>query len=105
MSATLSVIAGRTIDEHSGRGSVWHAAHGISASGPMDRGCVCPAGALAGGGQGGIEFTMAGLEIRADAADHARSALPVGDFTVRLNGERVGLARTYDACTPATCSR
>ena len=37
--------------------------HGISASGPMDRGGYAMAGRMAGAGEGAIEFTTSGIAI------------------------------------------
>lgn len=59
--------------------------HGISASGPMDAGAFAQAGALAGGGRGGVEFTMAGLEIRLEQG-RCRVGFAGGDFLTRHNG-------------------
>lgn len=59
--------------------------HGISASGPMDAGAYAQAGALAGSGQGGVEFTMAGLEIRLEQGQ-CRMGYAGGDFVVKRNG-------------------
>ena len=60
--------------------------HGISASGPMDRSAYLAAGQLAGGGQGGVEFTTAGLEL-AVASDRCRVGFSGGNFVVRVNGQ------------------
>jgi allophanate hydrolase len=59
--------------------------HGISASGPMDAGAYAQAGALAGGGQGGVEFTMAGLETRLEQG-RCRVGFAGGDFVAKRNG-------------------
>ncbi|WP_186767210.1 biotin-dependent carboxyltransferase family protein [Devosia ginsengisoli] len=59
--------------------------HGISASGPMDGGAFAQAGALAGGRRGGVEFTMAGLEIRLESG-RCRVGFAGGDFVARHNG-------------------
>lgn len=61
--------------------------HGISASGPMDRAAYALAGALAGSGKGGIEFTT-GIEIR-QSAGQSRVGFAGGQFTVRHNGNPV----------------
>ena len=60
--------------------------HGISASGPMDRAAYLSAGQLAGGGQGGVEFTMAGLEITI-ASGSCRVGFAGGNFVVRVNDQ------------------
>ena len=62
--------------------------HGISASGPMDRDGFAQAGALAGGRHGGIEFTMAGLEIVLTSGA-CRIGFAGGDFAARHNGKAV----------------
>lgn len=61
--------------------------HGISASGPMDRAAYAMAGALAGSGKGGIEFTT-GIEIR-QSAGQSRVGFAGGQFTVWHNGKPV----------------
>lgn len=62
--------------------------HGISASGPMDRTAFTQAGGLAGGGIGGIEFTMAGLELKVTDGRFG-VGFAGGNFVVRRNGERL----------------
>ena len=52
--------------------------HGISASGPMDRTSYLAAGQRIGAGMGGVEFTMAGLELKLISGGNAASALPAG---------------------------
>jgi len=59
--------------------------HGISASGPMDRSAYFHAGALAGGGHGGVEFTTAGLELQM-AEGACRVGFAGADFLAMLNG-------------------
>lgn len=62
-------------------------AHGVSASGPMDRGAYRRAGALAGArGEGGIEFTQAGLDL---VVSEGRTSIgwDGGIFTIRVNGQ------------------
>lgn len=64
-------------------------AHGVSASGPMDRGAYRRAGALAGApGEGGIEFTQAGLDL---LVSEGRTSIgwDGGIFTIRVNGQAV----------------
>lgn len=59
-------------------------AHGVSASGPMDRGAYHAAGALLGmAGSTAIEFTTAGLAL--EATEPLRLAFAGGSFTVTLN--------------------
>jgi allophanate hydrolase len=61
--------------------------HGVSASGPMDRAAFDWAGARAGGGNGGIEITAAGIDLT--VSGHCYAAWAGGDFTIRINGKRV----------------
>ncbi|MFD2646286.1 biotin-dependent carboxyltransferase family protein [Devosia albogilva] len=64
-------------------------AHGIAASGPMDRRGYEAAGLLAGAGAGGVEFTRAGIEIEL-VAGRCRVGFAGGDFTAAQGGARVG---------------
>ena len=60
--------------------------HGISSSGPMDRGAFEAAGALLGSpGSTGIEFTRAGFSFRAE--DAFRAATFGGRSQLSVNGE------------------
>lgn len=59
--------------------------HGISASGPMDRGGYAMAGRMAGAGEGAIEFTTSGIAIEVDGP--CRAGLAGGDFRAARNGE------------------
>lgn len=59
--------------------------HGVSASGPMDRGAYIAAGCLVGGGQGGFEFTKTGLELSVDSG-RCRIGFAGGVFIARRNG-------------------
>jgi len=61
---------------------------GISASGPMDGAAYRLAGALAGADHGGIEFTMAGIEVKLQTG-HCRIGLAGGSFVARHNGRIV----------------
>lgn len=56
--------------------------HGISASGPMDRGGF----ASIGGGSSGIEFTTGGIEFTVEDGG-CRAGLAGGVFTLTVNGE------------------
>ena len=56
----------------------------------MDRGAFAAAGALAGGGTGGIEFTSSGVDIEADA--RCRVGFAGGDFIARQLGFTSGLS-------------
>ncbi len=61
--------------------------HGVSASGPMDRGAFERAGAwLGGAAPAGIEFTAAGLSFRVEEGPLG-AAVDGGTFTLKLNGE------------------
>lgn len=59
--------------------------HGVSASGPMDRAAYRLAGALCGAGNGGIEFTRAGLACVVDC--EVAAGFAGGDFKVQINGK------------------
>jgi len=85
VSAVLSIVRAGPLTSIQDDGRFGMLRHGISASGPMDRGGFAQAGALAGGGHGGIEFTMAGLEIRL-ASGRCRVGFAGGGFSVRHNG-------------------
>ena len=70
--------------------------HGISASGPMDRGAFERAGAaLPAAGPEGIEFTRAGIDFTVEGGP-VGVALGGGGFTVKLNGE----VRSWPAVLP-----
>lgn len=61
--------------------------HGISASGPMDRGAHELAGRLAGaGGSGGVEFTRAGLDFEV-VSGKLRIGWAGGHFAVAVNSK------------------
>lgn len=61
-------------------------AHGVSASGPMDRGAFRRAGDwLGGAGSTGIEFTQAGLAFGVEQGALAM-ACDGGDFSISING-------------------
>lgn len=63
--------------------------HGISASGPMDRGAFAHAALLAGAAApAGVEFTMAGIEIEVLAGD-CRVGFAGGAFRAGHNGEEL----------------
>ncbi|MEO8882444.1 MAG: hypothetical protein ABI377_03350, partial [Devosia sp.] len=60
--------------------------HGISASGPMDRGAFERAGAALGNaGAQGIEFTQAGLSFTV-VEGHFRAGGEGGEFSLSING-------------------
>lgn len=64
-------------------------AHGVSASGPMDRAAYGRAGLLARAGDGpGIEFTQAGLDLVLSAG-HMQVGWDGGHFQVRVNGQEL----------------
>lgn len=90
MSAVLSILRAAPLStvQDSGRfGMLWH---GVSASGPMDRASFAAAGGLVGdAGSAGIEFTMAGLDLRLEEGA-CRVGLAGGDFRVVLNGKPLG---------------
>ena len=85
MSAVLSILRAGPLTSIQDDGRFGMLRHGISASGPMDRGAFQWAGALAGGGQGGIEFTAAGLELKLSSGQ-CRAGFAGGGFVARHNG-------------------
>lgn len=85
MSAVLTILRAGPLTSIQDGGRFGMLRHGISASGPMDGGAFVQAGALAGGGRGGMEFTMAGLEIRLERGQ-CRVGFAGGDFVVKHNG-------------------
>ncbi len=62
--------------------------HGLSASGPMDRGAFDLAGKLAEASGAGIEFTLAGLDLVVEAGE-CRIGLAGGVFNAKLNGSKL----------------
>lgn len=62
--------------------------HGLSASGPMDRGAFDLAGKLAKASGAGIEFTLAGLDLVVEAGK-CRIGLAGGVFNAKLNGYKL----------------
>ena len=88
MSAVLAILRAAPLTSIQDHGRFGMLRHGISASGPMDRGAFALAGELGGGGHGGIEFTTAGLEIKLSSGK-CRVGFAGGHFVVRLNGTRL----------------
>lgn len=86
MSARLTILRTGPLTSIQDAGRFGMLRHGISASGAMDRGAFAQAGALAGGGHGSVEFTMAGLEIRLEQG-RCRLGFAGGNFTVKHNGQ------------------
>lgn len=89
MSSRLTVMRAGPLTSIQDGGRFGMLRHGISASGPMDAGAFAEAGALAGGGSGGMEFTVAGLEIRLEQGRY-RAGFAGGGFTVKHNGLALG---------------
>lgn len=88
MSAVLAIQRAAPLTSIQDEGRFGMLRHGISASGPMDRAGFALAGALAGGGRGGIEFTTAGLEIKLSSGT-CHLGFAGGAFVARLNGTRL----------------
>jgi biotin-dependent carboxylase-like uncharacterized protein len=88
MSAVLAILRAAPLTSVQDQGRFGMLRHGISASGPMDRGGFDLAGALGGSGRGGIEFTTAGIELRL-ASGQCRVGFAGGDFVVRVNDARL----------------
>lgn len=90
MSARLRILRAGPLTTIQDEGRPGLLAHGISASGPMDRGAHRNAGLLAGSVDGaGIELTQAGLALE---VEDGRVALgwDGGIFAVRVDGEALG---------------
>lgn len=87
MSAILSIARAGPLATVQDEGRFGMLRHGISASGPMDRRGFEEAGALAGGGQGGIEITTAGIEIKVQSG-RCLVGLAGGDFVAKVNGKK-----------------
>ncbi len=85
MSAVLAILRAAPLTSVQDEGRSGMLRHGISASGPMDRGAFALAGELGGGGDGGIEFTTAGIEFRISSGQ-CRVGFAGGNFVVRVNG-------------------
>jgi biotin-dependent carboxylase-like uncharacterized protein len=86
MSAVLTLLRAGPLTTIQDDGRFGMLQHGISASGPMDRVAFAQAGDLAGSGHGGVEFTLAGLELRL-ASGTCRVGMAGGDFTAHHNGQ------------------
>ena len=86
MSAVLSITRAGPLASVQDDGRFGMLRHGVSASGPMDRKAFGEAGTLAGAGQGGIEITMAGIEIKVQSG-RCLVGLAGGDFTAKHNGK------------------
>lgn len=87
MSASLAITRAGPLATVQDAGRFGMLSHGVSASGPMDRAAFAWAGVRAGGGSGGIEITMTGIELTVRGG--CRAGWAGGDFTIRINGKRV----------------
>jgi biotin-dependent carboxylase-like uncharacterized protein len=86
MSATLRVRRAGPLTTLQDAGRFGYLRHGISASGPMDRGGFASAAALVGrAGDCGIEFTAAGLCVEVESGT-LLAGLEGGQFRLTLNG-------------------
>jgi biotin-dependent carboxylase-like uncharacterized protein len=101
MTARLEIVRAGPLATIQDAGREGLLVHGISASGPMDRGAYSAAGQLAGAsGEAGIEFTRAGLSVVV-ASGEVRFGWAGGEFSVSLNGAAMpwpgsGLATARD---------
>ena len=87
MSARLKIVRAGPLTTIQDRGREGFLAHGISASGPMDRENHRRAGLLAGArGEAGIEFTRAGLDLLMEEGD-LRLGWAGGEFALTINGK------------------
>jgi len=84
MSCTLSVFRAGPLATIQDEGRFGLLRHGVSASGPMDAAAFANAGM---GGRGGIEITMAGIELRVESGS-CQVGFGGGDFKLKVNGER-----------------
>ena len=86
MSATITITRAGPLTTIQDAGRFGMLRHGVSASGPMDRGGFALAGALVGAEHAGIEITTAGLDFI--VAGSCSVGMAGGDFKVKLNGVR-----------------
>lgn len=86
MTATLLITRAGPLATIQDAGRFGMLAHGISASGPMDRSAYDLAGRLAAAPSGAIETTTAGLDFRVDSGA-CTMGFAGGAFVVRRNGE------------------
>lgn len=84
MSCTLSVLRAGPLATIQDEGRFGLLRHGVSASGPMDAAAFANASM---GGRGGIEITMAGIELRIESGS-CQVGFGGGDFKLKVNGER-----------------
>ncbi|UJW86018.1 biotin-dependent carboxyltransferase family protein [Devosia sp. SL43] len=87
MSAILAINRAGPLTTVQDDGRFGMLSHGVSASGPMDLAAFAWAGAAAGGGRGGIEITMAGVELTLTSGD-CHIGWAGGDFAIAINGKR-----------------
>ena len=87
MTARLRIVRAGPLTTIQDEGREGFLAHGISASGPMDRGSHRRAGLLAGAsGEAGIEITRAGLDLLVEDGD-LRLGWAGGEFALAINGK------------------
>ena len=87
MRGVLSILRAAPLSTVQDDGRFGMLRHGVSASGPMDRASFAAAVGLVGNaGRSGIEFTMAGLDVRLEEGT-CRVGFAGGDFRVVLNGK------------------
>lgn len=88
MSAQLQILRAGPLTTIQDDGREGLLAHGISASGPMDRASHALAGQWAGASdKTAIEFTRAGLDVRIESGD-LQMGWAGGKFTASINGEK-----------------
>lgn len=88
MSAIIRITRAGPLTSIQDEGRFGMLRHGISASGPMDRASYDAAGQRAGAGAGGLEFTMAGVELKLTSGQ-CRVGFAGGHFLARHNGQVV----------------
>ena len=100
MSAVLTITRAGPLTTIQDAGRFGVLRHGVSASGPMDRGGFALAGALVGAEHAGIEITTAGLDFI--VAGSCSVGMAGGDFKVKLNDVRQAWPGVLDAANGDT---
>jgi allophanate hydrolase len=103
MSASLLITRAGPLATIQDAGRFGMLAHGISASGPMDRGAYDLAGRLSVAPAGAIEITAAGLDFRVEAGSCVLG-FAGGTFAVRHNGSAVKWPGTLELQAGETVS-
>lgn len=86
MSATIRIIRAGPLTTLQDAGRFGALQHGISASGPMDRGAFEAAGQMLGNAGTAIEFTRAGIGFEVTGGS-VSAGCAGGEFSLRVNGK------------------